>query len=723
MASGRLEVGVARAIRTLCEQGAVGGLGDAQLVARFVDRPGEAAEAAFEALVQRHGPMVLRVGLDVLGDRHSAEDAFQATFLVLARKAGSIGRPEALGPWLYGVAHRVARKARGQAQRRRRHERRAAEASSGSPEPGDGPGDGARALLHEEVARLPEACRSAVVLCYFQGMTYDLAARHLGVTEPTVRGRLARARRALRVRLARRGLAVPAIAGAAAPAWAVPARLVGPSARAASRFARGQGAPSAAVAGLAEGVSRAISFSKWKAAALLAGLQVAVAAGVLAQQGGADRPAGPTEAGTVQAPAEEVPLAPELIRRPEGPGPVAAPARLGLTLDAAIERMLREDPDVSPARFEVSQARADGLTAGLRANPVFYADAQLVPFGEFAQVRPGGQTQYDVNISRPLDFSAKRRARKASANRARVVTEAQYLDAVRLRVEGASRAFVDALTARDLDRLRRESAEESGRLTDAVEGGAPGSDEARRAGEARSAAASGRDRAAGSLDRALRALAAALKLPGVEAAGLDVLGELEGWATLPSAEVLTADAMAHRPDLAAVRLGLDRAEADLRQRRADRLPDFYVLQQPYTFWLNTPPDPKSPTSYTLDLTVPLPLDRVNQGDVQRAKLNVAQSQGQQSALERQVAREVWHAHRECERSGEVVRRAAMVDVDARKSRDLARAEYLGGGRDLASLLAFIGQADDAARLRVEAAARLRGAQAGLNAAVGRRVLP
>ena len=137
--------------------GTVGALTDGQLLERFATRRGETAEAAFEGLVARHGPMVLRVCRGVLRDTHDVEDAFQATFLVLVRKAGSIGDRELLGPWLYGVAHRVALKARGVAARRRSREGGIIDDLPADPTAG--PWLDLRPVLHEEVNRLPEKYR------------------------------------------------------------------------------------------------------------------------------------------------------------------------------------------------------------------------------------------------------------------------------------------------------------------------------------------------------------------------------------------------------------------------------------------------------------------------------------------------------------------------------------------------------------------------------------
>src|SRR5262249_44510129 len=150
---------------------------------RFNARRDPAGEAAFAALVARHGPMVLGVCHQLLGDRQEAEDAFQAVFLVLARRARAVREPELLGNWLYGVALRTARKARGQVGRRRRAEG----VGSGSGEAADqAPGadqallDRERAeALHREIDRLPHPFRSAIVLCYFESLSLDEAADRL----------------------------------------------------------------------------------------------------------------------------------------------------------------------------------------------------------------------------------------------------------------------------------------------------------------------------------------------------------------------------------------------------------------------------------------------------------------------------------------------------------------------------------------------------------------
>jgi RNA polymerase sigma-70 factor (ECF subfamily) len=194
---------------------------DRELLARFV-ATGE--QAAFAALVQRHGAGVLRVCRRVLGNEHDAEDVFQATFLVLARKAGVLSWHDCVGHWLRAVAQRLALQARGLAERRRGRE----SADEDAPEPCD-PGDGPPAalarrelclVLDEELGRLPEKYRAPVVLCYLQGKTNEQAAGELGWPAGSMSRRLARARALLHDRLSRRGLAlVVVLCGLALGAW------------------------------------------------------------------------------------------------------------------------------------------------------------------------------------------------------------------------------------------------------------------------------------------------------------------------------------------------------------------------------------------------------------------------------------------------------------------------------------------------------------------------
>jgi RNA polymerase sigma factor (sigma-70 family) len=267
-----------RQVRGLLSAQAADGAPDPDLLERFRGR-GDAA--AFEALVRRHGPMVLRVCRRVLGDAHDAEDAFQATFLVLAQKAGAIRKGASLASWLHGVAYRVSGKARARLAR--------------SHHPcGQGPavqGDAAdevswrevRSVLDAELGRLPEECRAPLVLCYLEGLTQDEAARRLGWNGRTLRRRLGQGRRLLRARLARRGLALSAGLAAVLLTEAVaPAALPPALAEAAARVA--QGAVPTHVVALAR-VAAGVGCGKVKlAAALLLAAGVFSGAGVAARQ-------------------------------------------------------------------------------------------------------------------------------------------------------------------------------------------------------------------------------------------------------------------------------------------------------------------------------------------------------------------------------------------------------------------------------------------------------
>lgn len=202
--------GALRQLARVFRDGTLSGLSDREILDRFVK---EHDETAFEALVGRHGPMVQHVCRRILRDDDDADDAFQATFLALACKAGSLQVADSLGPWLYRVANRVAARAR--ADRRRRG---TLEHSSGSlPElklasEHESSSEELPRVVHEELGRLPERLRAPIVLCYLEGMTHEQAASQLGWPVGTVRSRMARARALLHGRIARRGLATSSVA-------------------------------------------------------------------------------------------------------------------------------------------------------------------------------------------------------------------------------------------------------------------------------------------------------------------------------------------------------------------------------------------------------------------------------------------------------------------------------------------------------------------------------
>jgi RNA polymerase sigma factor (sigma-70 family) len=285
MASAQLTAAL-RHIRTLAAGRPGHDADDSLLLERFIARRDD---AAFAGLMRRHGPMVLSVCSRVLRHAHDAEDAFQATFLVLARKAASIRKRDSLGSWLHGVAYRLAVKARDRASCRRRHESRAGESRPGEPRFADAWRE-LQAVLDEELRRLPEKYRAPLVLCYLQGQTHEEAALQLGWPVGTVKTQLSRARQRLRKRLGGRGLALSAgsfavvLAAGAAPA-AVPARLLEPTLRAALAFVVGRGGASAgtttAVVLAQEGLRRALLTKLATATVLALVVSLGVGAGVV----------------------------------------------------------------------------------------------------------------------------------------------------------------------------------------------------------------------------------------------------------------------------------------------------------------------------------------------------------------------------------------------------------------------------------------------------------
>ncbi|MFI5454711.1 MAG: RNA polymerase sigma factor [Isosphaerales bacterium] len=292
---------VLKQLDRLFNQGTVTGLTEGKLLERFVEGRDE---AAFAALVSLHGPMVLGVCRRILRDENDVEDAFQATFLVLVRRAGAIRRGDLVSRWLHGVAHRVAVRARAQAARRHLHERTGLEIDEidAGPSAGEESRHELRWTLDEELARLPASLRSPVVLCYLEGLTHDEAARCLRCPVGTVRSRLARARDLLRKRLARQGLMTDGSAlSAVLSREHVPLDLIDSTIRASLEFATKQaaaaGAASSTAAALARGVLHAMMMSKIKilGAAAVAGMLALGGAQTLARQFGGTGGKGPPQ--------------------------------------------------------------------------------------------------------------------------------------------------------------------------------------------------------------------------------------------------------------------------------------------------------------------------------------------------------------------------------------------------------------------------------------------
>ena len=275
-----------RQIQTLYRAGSLGGLTDGELLKEFV--AGSEAEAAFEVLVERHGPMVRATCRSLLGDFHEGDDAFQATFLVLARRAGLIRNKEAVASWLYGVASRICARARAEAMRRRTLSRYLTERARHDEKFAVQPPREETPELFDEIARLPERYRAPIVLCYLECQTHEQAARALCCPVTTLQTRLLRAKAKLRTRLARRGLAptvgLLAIGTAGSEASAIvagplPLALAGSTARAAARFVTAGSAEIGTT--ILTMTQYALGSLRWNRLKHAAGLSAGLAAGIL----------------------------------------------------------------------------------------------------------------------------------------------------------------------------------------------------------------------------------------------------------------------------------------------------------------------------------------------------------------------------------------------------------------------------------------------------------
>jgi RNA polymerase sigma factor (sigma-70 family) len=363
----------ARDVQVLFDAGTVAGLSDGQLLERFVARR---EEVVFEALVRRHGPMVWGTCRRVLRDHHDAEDAFQATFLVLARKAASVVPREKVGHWLYGVACQTAMKSRATRARRRGKE----VPVSDIPEPAavrSNPLDDLLPDLDQELSRLPEKYRIPIVLCELEGMTHREAGEELGWPVGTVSGRLSRAKAMLGRRLARHGVATSAgsmavlLAGAREAASAsMETGLIGPTARVARVFATGRatsaGMVSAEVASLTREVLNTMLQIKIKfvASVLFLGLALAVGGTCLAYR--AQVAGDPGREETTASAKVQVERIEE--QQPEAAKPQSPPAK---AKDQAADQMASYPFKIDPEDvYEFSELTIDYREFHLKTGPV-----------------------------------------------------------------------------------------------------------------------------------------------------------------------------------------------------------------------------------------------------------------------------------------------------------------------------------------------------------------
>lgn len=409
----------------------------------------------------------------------------------------------------------------------------------------------------------------------------------------------------------------------------------------------------------------------------------------------------------------------------DDPGPAD-----GLTLDAALDRMLAANLDIRALRHELTQADADVLTAGLRTNPLIYMDSQFIPYGSFNDRRPGGPTQYDLNVTLPLDVSQKRQSRTVVARMARSTLEAQFQDVTRRQIDNLYRAFVTLQAAR-VDRLAAAATlqRQEQRLA-ALEGRADqGTDHMR---DAIDHLAFTIERSRNAVEEAIEAfedardgLAMLLALPPGEAARLEPQGSLRTPVPNPPAlPELESLALRCRPDIRAARLGVDRAGAEVALQRANRLDDVFLFYDPITIQDNSPYNQPSASSWAVGLTFSLPIFNRNQGNIARAESNVGQSRLELTSLERRALAEVRLAEREYRRSRDAIshiEQAILPRAEALLAR--RRDQFAAGTLTVDDFEAAVEDLAEVTQAHRDAIVRHRRAMLAVNTAVGLRIIP
>lgn len=430
------------------------------------------------------------------------------------------------------------------------------------------------------------------------------------------------------------------------------------------------------------------------------------------------------------------PTAPALPK-PEVPlyGPLTLPTvedegpPNGLTLEQAIYQLVRANPDLAVKFQELPKAEADILTASLWGNPLILGSADSIPYGSYSPQRPGSNA-YAVSVIQPFDLNGKIRARTRLARANKEVLCAQYQDAVRLEVELLHAAYVDVLAARTTVHYLQTSVDNFAALLksteDRVKKGAAPTAELDTALIQRETTANALEEAVTRLRQSKRNLAVLLGLPTAQSDAIELRGALHDRApTPPPAESLVALALKNRPDLAANRLGVRSALANVDVQRRERFADVFALYTPYEFTANNDdPNARSATAWGAGVFASVPLWNRNQGNIRRADRNVMQTQLEVKSLERLVAAEVENAALEYGSSRAAVERIERLILPrAERRREDLRRLYAEGQENLDVYLNAQRDYNDVVRQYRDTLIRHRRAMLALNTAVGVRVLP
>lgn len=400
----------------------------------------------------------------------------------------------------------------------------------------------------------------------------------------------------------------------------------------------------------------------------------------------------------------------------------------GLTLDQAIERLVRENADLRAKSFEIPQAQADVLTAGLRGNPLYFLSASNYPYQPYSAARPGNN-DYSISVIQPFDLNHKRRTRAQAAAQAVRVLEAQYQDAVRVAIDDLYLTYLDVVVARETVHYAQTSLAGAEKLLEKAETQLRARDitepDLLNVAIQRDAAQVGLEQARAQLLEAKHALAALLNVPPQTAEQIELRGTIRDTAPLPPGrEELLRMALATRPDLAAFRLGIQRARADAKAAGKEWFEDIFVIYSPYQFQNNRPVGGLNATSYSFGVLGSIPLYDRRQGEVRRAQLNVVQSRVALAAIERQVQAEVERAAVEYHASRQAVERIERSILPASlRVRDGVYLQYSRGEKSVVDYLIAQKNHNEIVRQYRDALIRHRRSMLRLNTAVGQRILP
>jgi len=423
----------------------------------------------------------------------------------------------------------------------------------------------------------------------------------------------------------------------------------------------------------------------------------------------------PTEALPIYGPLE-IPALDEM-------GPVD-----GWTLDAAINQLTSSNYDLRAKFREIPKAQADVLSAGLRNNPLVFAAVDSVPYGSYSVARPGN-VSYSASVIQPFDLNHKRVARVAVATSAKQVLEAQYQDAVRLEIDALYSAFIDVLSARESMRYAQAGLAGFDAVVATaqklVQGQEESATELDRLTAQREAASIALEQAHMAFAQAQQSLAALMGIPDEASLQLQIQGSIrESAVTVPPVEDLIGLGMQLRPDLAAYRLGISRAQADVTLARREAIPDVFLLYTPYSQQINTPVGAQNSSGWGIGAFTSVPLLNRNQGNIARAQQTVSQTRIESEGIERRIATEIRRAHLDYMNARSAVERLESgVLPKVRRVRD-AKYRLLTLGQEQA--LVFLDaqrEYNEIVRQYRDSLTRRRRAMLRLNTAVGQRLFP